>query len=69
MVSRGIISSCPLLHVLGGWARRVVRRSEVALVERAHLIGCKRADDRMQDATVVEHHEVFLVPVMRVNKL
>ena len=38
-------------------------------MKRAHLIGLERANDAMQDAAVVEQHEVLLVPVMWVYEL
>ena len=55
-------SSRVLLHVFGGGASRLVRCSEVALVERANLVGRERANDRVEQATVVEEHQVVLAP-------
>ena len=58
-----------MLDVLRVRTDRVVRRREVALVERAHFVGLESTDDRVQHAAVVEDHEVVLVPVMRVYQL
>ena len=57
------------LDVLRRRPNGLVRRSEVALVEHAQLIGRERADDRVQNATVVEENEIVLVPVVRVDEL
>ena len=51
-----------LPHVLGGRASRVVRRSQVALMERTDLVLLECADDRMEQAAVVEKHQVVLAP-------
>ena len=59
----------PLLDVRRAGADRVVRGSKVALVERAHLVGLERTNDRVQHAAVMEEHEVLLVPVVRIHEL
>jgi hypothetical protein len=53
------------------WTRSigVVACSEVALVKRTNLVIAECADDRVQDATVMKQHEVFLRPVVRVDEL
>ncbi len=62
-------SSSPLLNILSGRTHGVIRRSEVALVERADLVRFERPDDCMEHAAVVEEDEVLLVPVVRVDEL
>ena len=58
-----------MLDVLRIRADRVIRRCEVALMERAHFVGLESTDDRVQHAAVVEEDEVVLVPVVRVYQL
>ena len=55
----------PLLDVLRGWSSRVVRGSQVALVEGTDLILLESADDGMENTTVVEENEILLFPVFR----
>jgi hypothetical protein len=38
-------------------------------VKHPHLVRRELANDRVQDAAVVEEHEVLLVPIVRVHKL
>ena len=38
-------------------------------MEHAQLIRCERADNRVQDAAVVEENEIVLVPVVWVDEL
>ena len=38
-------------------------------MEHAQLIRCERADNRVQNAAVVEENEIVLMPIVRVNKL
>ena len=38
-------------------------------MEHTKLVGSECADDRMQHATVMEEHEVLLMPVVRVHQL
>lgn len=52
----------PLLHVLGTRTNRVVRGSEVALVERTDLVGFERSYDSVEHAAVVEQHQILLMP-------
>lgn len=38
-------------------------------MERAHLVRFERTHDGMQHATIMEQHEVFFLPIMRVHQL
>ena len=38
-------------------------------MEHAQLVGRERANDRVQNAAVVEENEIVLVPVVRVDEL
>lgn len=60
---------CILLDILRGRPDGLVGRSEVALVEHAQLVGRECADDGVQNAAVMEEHEVVLLPVVRVDEL
>lgn len=57
--------SSPLLDVLLGRPSRLIRRGEVALVEGPNLIRLKRPHDGVQDAAVVEEHEVVRAPIIQ----
>lgn len=46
-----------------------IGRGEVALMECTDLIGRESTDDAMQQATVVEHDKVALLPVMWIHQL
>ena len=59
----------PLLDVLRAWPSRVVRGSQVALVEGTDLILLECTDDSMENTAVVEDDEVLRLPVVRVDKL
>ena len=54
--------SSPLRHVICSGAKRIIRGCEVALVERADLVGGERPDGGVQHAPVVEEKEVLLAP-------
>jgi len=51
-----------LLYVLGIRTLRNLLRSQIALVERSHSILLESADNRMQNATVMEYNEIVLFP-------
>ena len=55
----------PLLDVLQAWSSRVVRGSQVALVEGTDLILLECTDDSMENTAVVEENEILLFPVFR----
>ena len=63
------ICSRILLHILRRRPHRFVRRSKIALMERAHLIPFKCANDCVKHATIMEQDEVLFLPVMRVHQL
>ena len=62
-------SSRILPHVLGRRSDRIIRRSKIALMERAHLVRLERTNDGVQHATIVEQDEVLFLPVVRVHQL
>ena len=62
-------ASSPLRHILLRRPSRIIRRSQIALVERAYLVGRERPHDCMQHATVMEQHQVVLAPVVWVYEL
>ena len=53
----------PLLDVLQAWSSRVVRGSQVALVEGTDLILLECTDDGMENTAIVEKNEILLFPV------
>ena len=55
----------PLLDVLQAWSSRVVRGSQVALVEGTNLILLECTDDSMENTAVMEENEILLFPVVR----
>jgi len=59
----------PLEDVILGWSCGDIGRGEVALVEGADLVRLKGTDDGMQESSVMEEDEVFLLPIVWVHKL
>jgi hypothetical protein len=59
----------PLEDFIFGWPSGDIGRSEVALVEDAHLVRLKGTDDAMQESSVMEEEEVMLLPIVGVYKL
>ncbi len=47
----------------------VVRSSQIALVESAHLVGTESSNNGMQDASVMEQNHIALFPIVRVHEL
>jgi hypothetical protein len=58
-----------LPHILRGRSHRIVRRSKIALMENAHLIRLKCANDSVHHPTVMEQEEILFLPVVRVHQL
>ena len=56
-------------HVLRRRSDRIIRRSKIALMERAHLVRLERTNDSVQHATFMEQDEVLFPPVVRVHQL
>ena len=51
------------------WSDRVRGSSEVALVKRPDSVLREGSDDRVQNASVVEEHEILLRPVVWIDQL
>jgi len=62
-------SSRILPHVLRRRSDRIIRRSKIALMERAHLVRLKRTNDSVQHATIMEQDEILFLPVVGVHQL
>ena len=56
-------------HVLRSRPHGFIRRGEVALMERAHLVRLNRANDSVQHTSIVEQDEVLFLPVVRIHQL
>ena len=69
LVQNKTTRSSPLLHIFSRGPRRIVRSSQVTLMESANLVRFERTNHAVQDATVVEEDEVLLLPVVRVDQL
>ena len=59
----------PLENVIFGWSYGEIGRSDVALVEHAYLVRPKGTDDAMQESSVMEDDEIFILPFVGVHKL
>ena len=62
-------SSRILPHILWRMSHRIIRRSKIALMEHAHLVRLKCANDSVQHATIMEQDKVLFLPVVRVHQL
>lgn len=52
--------SCITFDVFWSWSNRIRRGSEVALVEGPDLVRREGSDDSVQNASIMEEHEVLL---------
>lgn len=55
--------SCPSLDILRRGSNRLLGRSQVTLVERTYLALLESTDDAVEQASVMEEHHIFLLPV------